>query len=85
MNQWGKTYELPVCSVCSSELFFEQVYHQGKLYKVNLDGHPDNVDLSPIFHEQERLDFERLVCLKCKLSYEASHDRQGRLQRGKKF
>lgn len=80
-------YQPPRCWFCKCDLFLEEVYHRGHLYRIEpTNGLPDKTqDYSTVVHEQERLDFERLVCLKCHRCYEAKYNRNGQLVKGSKF
>lgn len=80
-------YKTPSCWFCKCDLFLEEVYHRGHLYRVDpVNGQPDkSQDFSTVMQERERLDFERLVCLKCHRCYEVKYDRQNRLIKGGRY
>lgn len=82
-----RSYQAPYCRHCKCDLFLEEVYHRGHLYRINpTSGIVDKAqDYSFILPEQERLDYERLVCLKCHRCYEVKRDTEGRLLKGSRF
>jgi len=82
MSIFAKGYHQPKCPDCESELLYQEVYLKGKTYKIDADGIPGTINLTP--NIPEVLEFKHLVCGRCNQSFEIRYDGKNRIYRGSK-
>jgi|GEM_PF-2096349 len=82
MSIFNKDYKQPRCPDCDSELLYQEAYLKAKTFKIDADGVPGTINLTP--NIPEVLEFKHLVCGRCDQSFEIKLDAKNRIYRGSK-